>query len=259
MCNSRSDPVREERHLVQLEQQRVMGILITPVNGDNPRLRELPARGTPVALVDRASREGHCSVTVDDRLGGWLAGQHLIGRGHRRIAFLGGPLTTPQLGDRHAGIAAAVAETTGVTLETLESAGSHAHAGRALGEVIVARPRRCRAPPPAALLPAPPGGTGLQPPSGAVNESFTQKAVCPLRSTRNTRTIGQTPSPSNSSASPSSAGPCSTSRATPRPRSREDRTLRPRLRSPALPHHLRQGHRLGPLPRRPARPPEEAP
>lgn len=50
----------------------------------------------------------HCSVGVDNRLGGRLAGECLIQRGCRRLAFLG-DTTAPELRERYAGICAAAA------------------------------------------------------------------------------------------------------------------------------------------------------
>ncbi|GAA2373020.1 LacI family DNA-binding transcriptional regulator [Nonomuraea africana] len=140
LCNSAGDPTRERRHLDQLEQQRVLGILITPVETDNPRLLQLAARGTPVVLVDRAAHGGQCSVSVDDRLGGQLAGNHLIERGHLRIAFVGGPPSFQQVADRHAGITSAVEAARGVTLETMSMPALSIAEGRAAGERIAALP-----------------------------------------------------------------------------------------------------------------------
>ena len=45
-------PARTD-YLDLLQQQRVQGILITPLDRANPRLRTLPDQGTPVVLVDR--------------------------------------------------------------------------------------------------------------------------------------------------------------------------------------------------------------
>ena len=45
----------------------------------------------PLVLVDRrAPAPDQCSVAVDDVLGGRLAADHVLERGHRRIAFVGG-------------------------------------------------------------------------------------------------------------------------------------------------------------------------
>ncbi|HEX6685033.1 MAG TPA: LacI family DNA-binding transcriptional regulator [Candidatus Limnocylindrales bacterium] len=105
VCNSGSDPDRERRHLSLLEEQRIRGVLITPVNDEHmTRLHQLAARGIPVVLVDQsAGWTNRCSVTVDDVQGGRLAAQHLLERGHRHLAFAGGPLGVPQVADRHRG------------------------------------------------------------------------------------------------------------------------------------------------------------
>jgi DNA-binding LacI/PurR family transcriptional regulator len=111
VCNSAEDRARERRHLELLEEQRVLGVLITPVDdGPDSRLEQLHRRGTPVVLVDRGSRHrSRCSVAVDDILGGRLAGEHLADLGHERIAFVGGPFSIQQVADRHAGVSAALA------------------------------------------------------------------------------------------------------------------------------------------------------
>jgi len=144
LCNSAADPVREGHHLDQLEQQRVLGILITPFESNNPSLRSLTAKGIPVVLVDRAANGGHCSVSVDDRLGGRLAGEHLIERGHRRIAFIGGPLRVQQVADRLVGVTNAVEAASGVVLGTVEVEGMKPADGREVGERIARLPRRSR-------------------------------------------------------------------------------------------------------------------
>jgi LacI family transcriptional regulator len=103
------DVERQRRHLDNLEEQRVQGLLITPVDERDPRLDELAARGVPVVLVDRRSADGRrCSVAVDDVLGGRLAAEHLMAQGHRRLAFVGGPRRLRQVADRLQGASEAV-------------------------------------------------------------------------------------------------------------------------------------------------------
>lgn len=104
VCNSANLAEREAAYLRRLEQQRVQGVLITPVDPDSPALAELARRGTPVVIVDR-TRPGteHCSVAVDDVRGGELAARHLLDQGHTRIAYVGGPLTLGQVRDRREG------------------------------------------------------------------------------------------------------------------------------------------------------------
>ncbi|WP_376770637.1 LacI family DNA-binding transcriptional regulator [Lentzea indica] len=110
LCNSASDDGREREYLELLHEQRVEGILITPVDADSARFAELVNRGTPVVLVDRETTDGtRCSVAVDDVLGGELAVTHLIENGHTRIAMVGGPMSIQQVRDRHEGALRALA------------------------------------------------------------------------------------------------------------------------------------------------------
>jgi LacI family transcriptional regulator len=108
LCNSNSRASRESTHLARLQQQRVQGILITPVDAESDTLAEIARRGIPIVVVDRTRKDGDlCSVSVDDRRGGRLAVEHLVELGHRRIAFVGGPLSIGQVRDRIEGARAA--------------------------------------------------------------------------------------------------------------------------------------------------------
>jgi LacI family transcriptional regulator len=145
VCNSGEEPQRELRHLDALEEQRVQGVLVTPISdGPNSRIDTLIARGIPVVLVDRTS--GHpsrCSVAVDDVAGGRLAATHLVDRGHRHIGFVGGPFSMAQVTDRHEGAAATVAER-GARLTIHQTASLSVAAGRQAADDIVAMPRVTR-------------------------------------------------------------------------------------------------------------------
>jgi LacI family transcriptional regulator len=134
------DMQRQRRHLANLEEQRVQGVLITPVDDEDPRLDELVARGVPVVLVDRRSADGRrCSVAVDDVLGGRLAAEHLIERGHRRLAFVAGPRAVRQVADRLQGASEAVAATAGAEpLVVVERPGLSLEDGQEAGERLAA-------------------------------------------------------------------------------------------------------------------------
>jgi LacI family transcriptional regulator len=104
LCDVDGDPRRQHDYLDLLAEQRVQGVLVTPADPDDPRLADLPTKGTPVVLVDRGAADpSQCSVTVDDVLGGDLAATHLVDTGHERVAFVGGPFSIPQVRDRHTG------------------------------------------------------------------------------------------------------------------------------------------------------------
>ncbi len=108
LCNSDEAHDKERRYLRVLEEQRVHGILITPVHGRSPELRRIRDRGTPVVLLDRPGSHAQCSVAVDDRRGGEIAVTYLLGLGHRNIALVNGPTAIRQCADRRWGAYRAV-------------------------------------------------------------------------------------------------------------------------------------------------------
>jgi LacI family transcriptional regulator, galactose operon repressor len=133
LYNSGEDADREHRHLAHLTQQRVQGVLITPLDSDSDRIADLGTYGIPAVLLYRGSgRRRQCSVTVDDVFGGHLAAGHLVAQGHRRIAFVGPP-SVRQVGDRLAGLQSGVSDG---SVEVFETAGLTVAAGRPAGERI---------------------------------------------------------------------------------------------------------------------------
>jgi LacI family transcriptional regulator len=143
LCNSNQDPQRERDYLDLLLEQRVQGVLITPVNPDLSQLDTLRSRGMPVVLVDRAPAEVDvCCVDVDDVLGGDLAVRHLLESGHRRIGFVGGPFFIPQVRDRHQGALRALKRVRrpADSLVVLETDGLNVREGRRAGERLAGLP-----------------------------------------------------------------------------------------------------------------------
>ncbi len=143
--NSDEDSDRESTYLDLFEEQRVLGVLISPFGDVTERLERLTARGTRAVLVDR-SGEGSLfsSVSVDDISGGRMAVEHLVAHGRRRIAFVGGPFGIRQVADRFRGAEAAVAGRGDVSLEVIPVPALSVLAGRDAGDSIVARPQRTR-------------------------------------------------------------------------------------------------------------------
>ncbi|AWB96710.1 LacI family transcriptional regulator [Agromyces badenianii] len=135
--NSDERADREGAYLDLFEEQRVAGVLISPLADDLPRLQRLRGRGTRVVLVDReVSDEDFSSVAVDDVVGGYLAVRHLCDTGRRRIAFVGGPASIRQVADRLEGARRAIDETPGAVLEVVETESLTVLTGRAAGERI---------------------------------------------------------------------------------------------------------------------------
>lgn len=92
LCSSGDSPDKQDANLRVLAEQRVRGVLITPVGEDDRPLRLLRDRGVSVVLLDRAGPSaGLCSVAVDDVTGGELAVRHLLSRTPGSIGYVTGP------------------------------------------------------------------------------------------------------------------------------------------------------------------------
>ncbi|WP_105565753.1 LacI family DNA-binding transcriptional regulator [Microbacterium halophytorum] len=141
--NSGEQADREAEYLDLFGQQRVWGVLVSPVGQEVDHLIRMREQGTSVVLVDRsAPGSGLSSVSSDDARGGYLAVRHLLERGRRRIAYIGGPASLHQVADRLEGARRAVAEVPDSRLEVLERPALTVLEGRAAGQEIVARGER---------------------------------------------------------------------------------------------------------------------
>jgi LacI family transcriptional regulator len=104
VCSSDESIERERRYLRVLEEHRVDGLLIAPVERDLKNVAALAGRGIPTVLLDRdGGTLDWCSVTVDDVRGGELAASHLLDLGHKEIGFVNGPPSIRQCADRREG------------------------------------------------------------------------------------------------------------------------------------------------------------
>jgi LacI family transcriptional regulator len=140
--DSGHDAGREANYIDLFQEQRVQGLLISPVGDVTERLDLLRERGVPTVLVDRlADEEKFSSVAVDDDAGGYLAARHLLDTGRRRLAFVGGSTSIRQVADRLQGARRAVKEEPEATLEVLVSDGQTVLAGRSVGNMLVERER----------------------------------------------------------------------------------------------------------------------
>lgn len=139
--NSAQQKERELSYLNLFEEQRVSGILISPVGNVINRLRQLRKRGTAVVIVDRkgGGRE-FSSVSTDDVHGGQLAAEHLVAQGRRRIAVLGGPGSIRQVADRLAGARMVAEEHDDVTVEFLDTGAMDVESGRRGAHTLISRP-----------------------------------------------------------------------------------------------------------------------
>jgi LacI family transcriptional regulator len=137
--SSHGDVERESLYVNLFEQQRVRGVLVAPVADAAARVQSLAQRGLTTVVVGRAPRPAPCSsVSIDNVSGGYLAAQHLMDTGRRRIAFVGPP-AVPGVGDRLAGTRMAMTEAGAGDPEVLEPHGLTVSAGRELGAALIER------------------------------------------------------------------------------------------------------------------------
>ena len=74
-----------------VHQGRVDGLLVASGRVDDATLKRLSSHGRPIVIVNRRVPGIAGSVVVDDEAGAYLATQHLIELGHRRIGHIAGP------------------------------------------------------------------------------------------------------------------------------------------------------------------------
>ncbi len=120
-CSSDGSAAKERRCLDFLEEQRVSGVIITPVDLRSDRIAEMQSRGLSVVVLDRRDHSSACSTRVDHVAGGEIAVDRLLRRDNRRIAIVTGPLLQEPIKDRYVGAenaarAAGLAEEDLVTL-----------------------------------------------------------------------------------------------------------------------------------------------
>ena len=95
LSSTDNDLGKARRQVTAMLESRVGGLLLAMALRDDPLVSELRAGGTPLVLVNRTiDRGGVSAVVPDDYNGAIEAVEHLHSLGHRRLAFVGGPLDT---------------------------------------------------------------------------------------------------------------------------------------------------------------------
>jgi LacI family transcriptional regulator len=90
-----SDLSIEKQSINMLRSKGVDGIIFSSAHIDDPNIVELAEEGFPIILVNRKTyhpiiKEKVDYVGVDNILGGFLAVEHLVRLGHKRIGVIGG-------------------------------------------------------------------------------------------------------------------------------------------------------------------------
>ncbi|TIT76059.1 MAG: LacI family transcriptional regulator [Mesorhizobium sp.] len=97
LCNSDGSAEKEERYLSVLMAKQIDGLIFAG-SSDHARVFASLSAAVPAVLLDREIHSVNVdSVLVDHDHGGYLAGRHLVGLGHKRIGFAGGRLAMERL------------------------------------------------------------------------------------------------------------------------------------------------------------------
>lgn len=104
------DPERERRDVRALIEARAGAVIVTPTPAPHAETLRMLARTHAVQLVRRVGPLATDAVTVDDAAGTRAATTHLVQCGHRRIAYVGAPVSTSSGRARLAGFESALAD-----------------------------------------------------------------------------------------------------------------------------------------------------
>jgi LacI family transcriptional regulator len=149
LCNSANLPSLHREQIDLLRRRRVDGIVFGSVLLDDPHVEALIASGFPCIQYNRRLRSGRGSYVVADNVhAGREITSHLIGLGHRRIAFIAGTPEASTAHERLAGYRAAL-ESAGIALDDdlVREAGYQPPAARRAAEQLLKRER-----PPTAII-----------------------------------------------------------------------------------------------------------
>lgn len=142
LANSHDDPQRQEDILQRFRGHGVDGIILCPAQETDPDLLARMQRwGMPVVQSLREIGSGATDYAGGDYLTAvGLAVRHLVGEGHRRIAFLSVSARTSAREERLAGFAQALRETGAEHGGTVDAELSWEGAAGAAGDVLALQP-----------------------------------------------------------------------------------------------------------------------
>jgi len=147
--NAGRDPEEEERMATLLIQQQVDGIILASATRESKVPDLLAAAGVPVVMVSRHIKDYQADYVVTDNVkGGYMVTRHLIGLGHRRIAFVRGTPGASTSEDREEGYRQALQDHGLEYDETLSACGNYT----SRGAYIAARDLLSHDPRPTALV-----------------------------------------------------------------------------------------------------------
>jgi DNA-binding LacI/PurR family transcriptional regulator len=115
LAHTHNQADRESACIQKLLARRVEGLIISPVYrlaAEDRVYRELLSSGTPTVILGHTAPfcSAFVNVACDDNAAAYAATKHLLGDGHKRIAFFAGPPVTPWTRERFEGYRRALRE-----------------------------------------------------------------------------------------------------------------------------------------------------
>jgi len=91
ICNTFDDPDREKDVIQRMQQQRMDGYIIIPTKKGNENTEQLRKMEIPMVIVDRSldDVENYNRVSTNNYQCSYVGVNHLIEKGHEKIAFVG--------------------------------------------------------------------------------------------------------------------------------------------------------------------------
>ena len=94
VSNTGGQDEREKRVVQMLQEHRFDGLIVSPVTVADRALIDLQKEGRPFVQIDRSVKGADIPcVRTDHAAGSVMAVEHLLARGHERIAFVVGPMS----------------------------------------------------------------------------------------------------------------------------------------------------------------------
>jgi 5-deoxy-glucuronate isomerase len=143
LCNGARDPLREADYLALLQDGRVDGLIVAAGHVTDGYAAQLGRSAVPVVIVNSERADlAVPTIVSDNRAGGRLAAEHLIGLGHRRVAVVTGPSERADSVERVQGALDAL-EVAGIARDEVPvvlGVGVPGAAGQSVEELLASRP-----------------------------------------------------------------------------------------------------------------------
>ena len=143
LCNGARDPRREADYLALLQDGRVDGLIVAAGHVTDAYAAQLARSAVPVVIVNSERADlGVPTIGSDNRIGGRLAAEHLLGLGHTRVAVVTGPTERADSAERVEGVLEALEEA-GIgrdDVPVILGVGAPGTGGGSVGELLAQRP-----------------------------------------------------------------------------------------------------------------------